>query len=247
MPHDILAKILKNKEKEVEQLLKSFPLPRLSDALSDSGFSVIAEIKRRSPSAGEIGRIQDPEALARQYLAGGASAISVLTDSYAFGGSLADLRNVATTFPTSPVLRKDFLLHPIQIQEAALVGASAVLLIVGVLQEKTAMMLQEAHRYGLEAFVEVHDSSELATAIESGARIIGVNNRNLRTFDVSLEVAEKLAPRFPDGVIKVALSGIHTLDDAARMHQAGYDGVLIGEVLVRSEDPAAMIRAIKEL
>lgn len=232
----MLDAILKEKEKEIAFLKRK--RPSLKAALQEKGLSVIAEIKRRSPSKGVIGKIEDPVRLAQTYLKGGASALSVLTEESAFGGSLHDLARVARAFEQTPVLRKDFILDPIQLQQAVLAGASAVLLIVAVLGRRTAFFLEEARKLGLEALVEVHNEEELQIALEAGAEIIGVNNRNLSTFAIDLSIAERLAPLIPDSLVKVAESGILTAADRERMQRAGYDAVLIGEALVKAAEGA---------
>lgn len=209
-------------------------------ALRRPGLSVIAEIKRRSPSAGEIAAIPDPAALAQEYVAGGAAAISVLTQSEHFGGSLADLAAVAPAVPV-PVLRKDFLLDPIQLAEAAEVGAAAVLLIVAVLGEQTGHLLRMAEHLGLEALVETHDATQIEMALAAGARVLGINCRDLRTFEVDLAVAERLRGRIPASVVAVAESGIRTPADARRMADAGFDAILVGGAVAASAEPASMV------
>ncbi len=237
--------ILKVKEDEVRTFLNSKQNSFLFSLLNDE-FNIIAEIKRYSPSAGEIKKIDDPVELAKEYVSGGASAISVLTDKQFFHGSLEDLEAVTKAIAV-PVLRKDFILHPYQIAEAYKFGASAVLLIVAVLNERLKEMLAACELIGIDPLIEVHDVNELYIALDCGAKIIGVNNRNLKTMELDLNIAENLSSRIPKGVIKVAESGIQTLGDVKRMKQAGYDAVLIGEALVKSEDPAEFIRRAKEL
>ncbi|HPC83262.1 MAG TPA: indole-3-glycerol-phosphate synthase [Thermoanaerobaculaceae bacterium] len=216
------------------------PAGSFERALRRPGLSVVAEVKRRSPSAGAIAAIPDPAALARAYAAGGAAAVSVLTEPKQFGGSLADLEVVARAV-SLPVLRKDFLLDPLQLAEAAEAGASAVLLVVAALGARTGDMLAGCERLGLEALVEVHDEGELEVALGAGARVVGVNSRNLRTFEVDLGVAERLRPRIPAGVVAVAESGVRTPDEARRMREAGYDAVLVGGALAADPDPAGLV------
>lgn len=235
--HNYLDKILARKKQEVE-LLKE------TRTLKTARFSVIAEIKRKSPSVGEIKTIEDPVLLAAKYASGGASAFSVLTDGEGFGGSLRDLRRVAEAFPHMPILRKDFIIDPLQLIETVKCGATAVLLIVSALGERTREMLQMAKAMGLEVLVEVHDKEELKIAIEAGADIIGVNNRNLTTFEIDLKTAEELSPLIPKHVFKIAESGVKTAHDALRMKKAGYNCVLVGEALVRAENPAVLIQEI---
>ena len=207
---------------------------RFAAALSPRGgpTRIIAELKRRSPSAGAIAPIPDVGALARDYVEQGATAISVLTEEAHFGGSLDDLRAVARAVGL-PLLRKDFLVDPLQLDEAKACGASAVLLIAAVLGAGLAKMLKEAARVGLEALVEVHDDAELELAVASGARIIGINNRDLRTFVVDLATTERLAPLVPPDVLLVAESGLRSQADLERLRAVGVSNFLVGEFLVR--------------
>lgn len=211
--------------------------------LPEGSLTVIAEIKRRSPSKGEIGEIKDAGILSRIYYEGGAGAISVLTDLEGFGGTLADLDRVVATqekfrgnYPSPcPVLRKDFVIDELQIAQAASHGASAVLLIVAALgKDKTKDLLQATHDLGLDALVEVHDEEELQVALDVGAEIIGVNNRNLRNFKVDLDTSFRLSKLMPDSVIKVAESGIADCKVAWKLRDAGFSAVLVGESLVRA-------------
>ncbi len=212
-----------------------------TEALSGPGLSVIAEVKRRSPSRGALNEGLQPGPQARAYESGGASAISVLTERDYFGGSPDDLREVERA-TSIPVLRKDFTLHPAQVWESAAMGADAVLLIVAVLDDgRLRRLLDEASTAGLAALVEVHSEDEAQRAVAAGAGIIGVNNRDLKTFSVDLGTAERLAASVGDGVLKVAESGINEPADAARMAEAGYDAVLVGESLVRAGDPAGEV------
>ena len=215
-------------------------------ALSGPGLSVIAEVKRASPSRGLIDADLDPVALAGEYGRGGAAAISVLTEPRFFRGSLDDLSNIRQAVDV-PVLRKDFLLDPIQIWEARAAGADAVLLIVAALDDATlAELLSATNATGMEALVEVHSKTEVERARAAGARAVGVNNRDLKTFDIDLNTAERLAPLLEWTMVAVAESGIWTREDAGRMRAAGYDAVLVGESLVRAPDPAALIKNWQE-
>jgi indole-3-glycerol phosphate synthase len=227
-----------------EDEFRSTPVRRdrpFHDALSGPGISVIAEVKRRSPSRGALNTELDPAARAAAYERGGASAISVLTERDYFDGSPADLLLVKQAVEI-PALRKDFIVHPAQVWESAALGADAILLIVAILDdERLGGLLAEAEEAGVSALVEVHSAEEVERARGAGARIIGVNNRDLRTFEVSLTTAEHLAPLIGDQVIRVAESGIHTPEDVRRMAQAGYQAVLVGESLVRSDDPAGLV------
>ncbi len=204
----------------------------------------IAEIKRASPSKGVLSAAMDPAAVARLYEAGGASAISVLTDRDFFQGSLDDL-GAARAAVRLPVLRKDFTIEEYQVVEAAAHGADAILLIAAILDEGSMRRLRElARSYGMAALVEVHDAAELDLALASGAGIIGVNNRDLRSFEVRLETSLCLADRIPAGVLKVSESGIHSAADVARLREAGFQAFLVGEHLMRSSDPVGALRAL---
>jgi indole-3-glycerol phosphate synthase len=212
-------------------------------ALTAPGLSVIAEIKRASPSRGLIDADLDPVTTAAAYELGGAAAISVLTEPHHFHGSLDDLENVRAAVEL-PVLRKDFIVDPVQIWEARAAGADAVLLIVAALDDATlAGLLNESQEAGVEALVEAHDARELDRARSAGARLIGINNRDLESFEVDLTTAELVA-RTLTGVVSVAESGIWSAADARRMEASGYDAILVGESLVRAADP---IRLLAEL
>lgn len=194
--------------------------------------TVIAEIKRRSPSAGRIAAWDDPQPLALAYNEGGADAVSCLTDWEFFGGKPAFLPQVRAVF-NGPVLRKDFVTDIIDLAIAAALGADAVLLIVAALGPRTGELLREAAAFGLETLVEVHDVRELDMAMAVGASVVGVNNRDLRTFTVDLSTTERLAEQIPDSVVLVGESGIKSPSDAARMRRASCDAVLVGESLAR--------------
>jgi indole-3-glycerol phosphate synthase len=217
----------------------------LAEALVTPGLSVIAEIKRRSPSRGELAAELDPAGRAAAYEAGGAAAISVLTEPHFFSGSLDDLEAVAGTVDV-PVLRKDFIVDEAKVWETRATGADALLLIVAAVdQERLHSLLAEAAAAGLEALVEVHNAAEAERARAAGARIIGVNNRDLADFTVDLATAEAVASTLADVPVRVAESGIHGAADAARMASAGYHAVLVGEALVRSADPAALVAELR--
>jgi indole-3-glycerol phosphate synthase len=203
---------------------------------------VVAEIKRRSPSKGDLAPHLDPEATARAYAAGGAACISVLTDSFGFGGSIADL-HAARDAVTVPVLRKDFTIDEVQVFETRAVGADAILLIVAALPDDS--QLADLHalavELGLGVLVETHDAAEVERALRAGARVVGVNARDLGTFDEDLGVGERLAAMIPPSVVAVAESAIRSAPDAARMGAVGFDAVLVGEMLVRSPDATAAV------
>ncbi len=207
--------------------------------------AVIAEIKRRSPSKGPLAEALDPAALAVAYAHGGASCLSVLTDEEFFGGSAADLQT-ARDATTLPVLRKDFTVDPRDIADARLMGADAVLLIVAALDElELVEFVDLATELHLDALVEVHDEPELEQALEAGATLIGVNQRDLYTFEVDTDRAERVAKAIPAGMVKVAESGIRDAADVERLAVAGYDAILVGEALVTAADPAAALAALR--
>jgi indole-3-glycerol phosphate synthase len=221
----------------------------LRAALAGPSLSVIAEIKRASPSRGRFPVEIDPATVAAEYLAGGAAALSVLTDEPFFQGSLNDLAaasNVAhRSSPSAPVLRKDFVIDEYQIHEALAYGADAILLIVAALEQPAlADLMAAACQEGLDALVEVHDQSELERAMTAGATLIGINNRDLRTFQIDLAVTERLAPLAPDDAILVGESGIFTSQDAGRLAAAGVNAILVGESLIVSPDRRAAVSAL---
>jgi indole-3-glycerol phosphate synthase len=211
------------------------------------GTSVIAEVKRRSPSKGALADIPDPAELAAAYARGGAAAISVLTEARRFSGSLADLRAVRAAVET-PLLRKDFMVTAYQLHEARAAGADLVLLIVAALDQPTLEQLYaEARGLGLTVLVEVHDEEETRRAVDLGAELIGVNARNLKTLDVDPDTFARLAPLIPDDRVRVAESGISGPEDVARYAKEGAAVVLVGEALVRGGDPEAAVRAMTGL
>jgi indole-3-glycerol phosphate synthase len=210
------------------------------------GAAVIAEVKRRSPSKGLIREDFEPVAIARAYAEAGATCISVLTDADYFGGCLEDLERIRAAVDL-PLLRKDFTIDPVQIDEARLRGADAILLIVAALGDADLRLLYDhARNLGLDALVEVHDESELDRARALGADLVGVNNRDLRTFEVDLGTTERLASRIEDAdVVLVAESGIADAADVDRLARAGAAGVLVGESLMREPDPGRALRALR--
>ncbi|GAB3265307.1 indole-3-glycerol phosphate synthase TrpC [Nocardioides dilutus] len=212
--------------------------------LQAPGSSVIAEVKRRSPSKGDLAAIPDPAALARQYAAGGAAAISVLTEERRFGGSLDDLRAVRAAVEV-PLLRKDFIVEPYQVLEARVAGADLVLLIVAALDDETLRRLHDqVLELGMTALVEVHDEAETERAVALGAELVGVNARNLRTLEIDQDVFGRLAPLLPDDRVKVAESGIFGPVDVKRHVAEGARAVLVGEALVKDGDPEGAVRAM---
>src|SRR4051794_13417539 len=207
------------------------------------GSSVIAEVKRRSPSKGDLADIPDPADLARQYAAGGAAAISVLTERRRFGGSLDDLRAVRAAVDT-PVLRKDFIVTGYQLVEARAAGADLALLIVAALGDELRRLHDEARELGLTVLVEVHDEAETERAVALGAELIGVNARNLKTLQVDEETFGRLAPLVPDDRVLVAESGIFGPQDVERFVAEGARAVLVGEALVRDGDPRQAVASM---
>jgi indole-3-glycerol phosphate synthase len=217
----------------------------LETALAAPGLGIIAEVKRRSPSRGQLAADLDPADRATAYARGGATAISVLTEPEFFAGSLEDLVAVRHAVEI-PVLRKDFVVHDAQIWESRLAGADAVLLIVAALtDEELTHLIGVASTAGLDALVEVHTAVEAQRAMAAGARLVGVNNRDLGTFTVDLATAESLAEVVADAPVRVAESGIMAAEDAGRMAAAGYNAVLVGEALVRANDPAALVAELR--
>lgn len=218
----------------------------LSNALrSADGPAIIAEIKRASPSVGLIARHFDAAAIAASYEAAGVDAISVLTEADHFLGDLAYL-DVARANSIRPILRKDFLFDPYQIAQSAAYGADALLLIVAGLDDETlALLAGEARRFDLDTLVEVHDEGELARAVAIVPSVIGINNRDLRTFETDLGVTEHLLPYVPAGTLVVSESGVQEADDVSRLYAGGARGFLVGEALMRSEDPSAFVASLR--
>ncbi|GAB4406257.1 MAG: indole-3-glycerol phosphate synthase TrpC [Bryobacter sp.] len=253
---DILAKIVSRKQEQLVELrprlatLEKTAAARTGEqrgfrrALAQAPPAIIAEIKKASPSKGVLAENFRPVDTAQAYAAGGAAAISVLTDRDFFQGSLEHLDAVRQAVAV-PVIRKDFTLEEAHIVEAAAHGADAVLLIAALFRSSELQRLREfAHSLGLDALVEVHDADELARVKDSGADLIGVNNRDLRSFSVSLDTSLRLAEQMPAGAVRVSESGIFTRTDVLTLMQAGYQAFLVGEHLMKSGDPAS---ALKEL
>lgn len=214
--------------------------------------SVIAEIKRKSPSAGEIKQGADAVEQARRYYNAGADCLSILTDEKYFGGKLADLWDVTDFMDLRddprPCLRKDFMVHPIQVIEAAEAGARAVLIIVRALtDEEIKVLYDSANMAGLDSIFEIHSEPELERALNAGAKIVGVNNRDLSRFVTDIGISERLIPQFPEHVLPISESGIHTIEDAIRAREAGAKAVLIGEALMKSDDPDQFMQELQQL
>jgi indole-3-glycerol phosphate synthase len=219
--------------------------PFLEAIRASRGPAIVGEIKRASPSAGLIARNFDAAAVARAYENAGVDCISVLTEADHFLGELAYL-DIARMHSSRPLLRKDFLATPYEVAQSAAYGADAVLLIVAGLDDGTlAACMREAAEYRLDVLVEVHDSAELRRAVALGAALIGINNRNLRTFETDLSVSEYLLPEVPQGVTVISESGMRHPGDISRLHAAGARGFLIGEALMRADDPAALVDSLK--
>jgi indole-3-glycerol phosphate synthase len=254
---DILARIVEQKHQELAQPVE--PLAILEDraakaargrrdfraALTSRSPAIIAEIKKASPSKGVLSdAVFDPPAIASEYQAGGAACISVLTDRQFFQGSLRDLE-AARAAVAIPVLRKDFTVDPYHVTEAAAHGADAILLIAAILTEREMRDFRElAARFGMASLVEVHNGAELEPALASGADLVGVNNRNLHTFEVSLDTSLRLAERIPDNILKISESGMHSRADIDLLRGAGFHAFLIGEHLMRSGEPRAALGAL---
>ena len=234
-------------QSELEARVKGMGLPlNLSGALLGDRVRLIAEVKKASPSRGLLAENFDPAGLARIYVENGAAAISVLTDPR-FQGTLEDLESVARVAGPQrvPVIRKDFIFDPYQVYEARSSGADGLLLIAAVLSKsQLGEMLAACRELWIQALVEVHDEGELETAVEAGAEIIGINNRNLHTFETNLSVTERLAGRVPRGKIIVSESGIFTAAHVSRVAGLGVNAVLVGEALVTASDTAAKVREL---
>jgi indole-3-glycerol phosphate synthase len=256
----VLERILAETREEVERRKREAPIEPSSepatvrtarggrpfhDALRAPGICLIAEFKRRSPSAGALGEEPDLIEVLAAYRRGGARALSILTEGPNFGGSLEDLR-AARAACEEPLLRKDFIVDPYQLHEARSAGADAVLLIVAALQHgQLASLHRDARAIGLDVLVEVHDLQELQRAISVDAEIVGINNRDLRDFSVDIERTERLMDDVPSDVIVVSESGIATPGQLRRLQERGVQAALVGEFLMRSPDPAAALRRLR--
>ena len=255
----ILDEILAHKREELETARGQRPAADLAEGARRApparGFRralceapeprVIAEVKRRSPSKGEIRPGLDPVACAKAYAEAGAAAISVLTDEHFFGGHLDHLGAVRAAVDL-PLLRKDFVIDAYQIDQARVAGADAILLIVAALEaDSLAELRAHAEDLGLDVLVEVHDEAELELALAAGTDLLGINNRDLRSFHVDLTTSERLAARVPEGVVWVAESGIHTPADIERLRRVGAHAVLVGESLMRAPDVGAALRTLR--
>ena len=259
---DKLAEIMAAKRQEIESRLRNVSeaeLSKLAGARTQGGsffdalarkdrLSVIAEIKRRSPSAGAIAESAKATEQAQIYVDAGADCLSVLTDEPYFGGTMRDLCEVVDFLEgqhhRTPCLRKDFMVHPIQIVEAAEAGARAILIIVRALDDDTIRRLYDAATLaGLDALFEIHEERELERALRAEAKIIGVNNRDLKRFSTDIGISEALIPLIPAACARISESGIYTAEDAARARACGADAILVGEALMRATDPSGLMRA----
>ena len=257
---DKLTEIMQWKRKEIAPLLRAvseteleaFPLQKeargsfLQALQRSSGLAVISEIKRRSPSAGQIKELGSALEQAEKYLNAKADCLSILTDEKYFGGSLQDLEQVTCAYNARgqgvPCLRKDFMFHPYQVLQAAMAGAAAILIIVRALDDDSMKQLRKAADLaGLDSLYEIHSEEELEICLKHDPKIIGVNNRDLAVFKTDLAFSEKLIPQFPEGVVAVSESGIWTKEDAQRVKAAGAQAVLVGEALMKAETPAKLI------
>lgn len=262
---DILDQIVASKRREVERARERTPLAALEKRLgaapavrdfyaalasaagsvAATSMAVIAEVKKASPSAGVMREDFDPVGIGRTYAAAGADAISVLTDEEFFQGRLEYLTAIRGEVGV-PVLRKDFLLDPYQVVETRAAGADAVLLIAEILEDpELAELLRLTRELGMEALVEIHEAENLSRVIDAGAKVLGINNRNLRTFETRLEHTLELAERVPKECLLVSESGIKTRADVERLRQAGVRAVLVGETLMRAADMRAKVRELK--
>lgn len=250
-----LEKIVAEKRREIEELkhlllegsgesgMKTLSLSEAIQARRD-GPALIAEVKPASPSRGVIRKQVDPVVMATAYQRGGASAVSVLTDRRFFGGEGAFLQRVKKAV-SLPVLRKDFILDPLQVKESRMLGADAILLIAALLDREQLRRLSEAaHRLGLEVLVEIHREEEIERALACEPDVIGINNRDLVTFQTDLGTTERLRPLLPDTIPVIGESGVTSPEDVRRMARAGVDGVLVGEFLMRQENPESAVRAL---
>jgi indole-3-glycerol phosphate synthase len=243
---NVLSEIIARKRERVREAKTRANPHAFRRALQKDGINIIAEFKRRSPSKGMIREDANPIEIARAYETGGAVAMSVLTEEDYFAGSLDDLREVKSTVDL-PVLRKDFIVDEYQVYESAIAGADAILLIVAALDDESLARLRRLaeDELQMDALVEVHTSDEMKRAVACGAKLIGVNNRNLRTFEVSLETSLSLVREAPSEALLISESGLNNSADLRRLYDAGYRGFLIGETLMRADDPAAALRSFR--
>lgn len=251
--NNYLEDIIDNKIIEIDMLKASFVRREVSytrhrsfkQFFNDNELFIIAEIKRNSPSKENLAEIPDPIGLAEKYQLGGANGISVLTDTYGFKGTINDLSNVSKS-SSLPILRKDFILDPIQIDETILAGADAALLIVSILKENTKILFDYAKSLGIDVFIEVNNVDELKYAISIGAEIIMVNNRNLHSFEVDTNNAKNLIQYIPSHIISIAASGISNKKLMDEYKKIGYRGVLIGESLVKQNNVIEYLKSLRE-
>lgn len=243
---DVLSEIIARKRERVREAKTRVNPHAFRSALQKDGINIIAEFKRRSPSKGMIREGANPIDVARAYQAGGAVAMSVLTEEDYFAGSLDDVRQVKSAVEL-PVLRKDFIVDEYQVYESAVAGADAILLIVAALDDDLLLRLRRLaeDELGMDALVEVHTNDEMKRAVACGAKLIGVNNRDLRTFEVSIETSLSLVREAPNNALLISESGLNNAADLQRLYDAGYRGFLIGETLMRADYPAAALRSFR--
>lgn len=254
MASEFLRSILEHKQNEVALLRKSRnrfhardsePRPFAAALRSSAGISVIAEVKKASPSKGLIRPDFNPTVIAESYEKGGASAVSVLTDSRFFQGS-TDFLVAVREHVGIPVLRKDFIIDPLQVEEAATINADALLLIAAALSDgQMAELFEAASENAIEALIEIHAPKELDRVMKLSPRLLGINNRDLTSFEVDIAVTERIAPHVPDDVTLISESGIFNAQDIVRVKKAGVHGVLVGESLMRAEDPSRLIEEFR--
>ena len=250
---EVAARVRPVRDSELARFCRGEHPHRFEHALRrEQGLSIIAEIKRKSPSAGAIAEGRDAVEQARTYYNAGTDAISVLTDEKYFGGSIKDLWDVndllGNRSDAPPTLRKDFFVDRLQVLEAAEAGAGCILIIVRALaDEEMDMLFEAANLAGLDAIFEVHEEAEVDRALNSGARIIGVNNRDLSRFVTDIAISEAIIPELPESCLAISESGIHTMEDAERAFATGADAVLVGEALMKMKDPEPFIQALHDL
>jgi indole-3-glycerol phosphate synthase len=249
---EVAGRVRPIRDSELAQYCKGEHPHRFENALRrKEGLAIISEIKRRSPSAGAIAEERDSTEQARLYYNAGADAISVLTDEKYFGGSIQDLWNVNDLLgnrkDAPPTLRKDFFVDRLQVLEAAEAGASCILIIVRALSdEEMDTLFDAANLAGLDAIFEVHEEKEVDRALNCGARIVGVNNRDLTRFVTDLAISEKIIPQLPESCIAISESGIHSIEDAERAFACGSNAILVGEALMKMKDPEPFIKEIHD-
>ncbi|MFO7890771.1 MAG: indole-3-glycerol phosphate synthase TrpC [bacterium] len=254
----ILNSIIEYKQKEVEKLKAEHPISQqrydfencsnnFPSNVKKSGISIIAEVKRKSPSAGNLKKNFNPVIIAEMYKKSGADAVSVLTDKKFFGGDNSHLSSIKNKIKI-PVLRKDFIIDPYQVYESKIIGADCILLIAGILEKNMLKdLITITGELGMAGLIEVHSEKEIGKSLKCGAEIIGVNNRDLSTFKVNIEKSLQLGRMIPDNIMKISESGIRTASQINKLYEAGFDGVLIGEAFMKASDPGKLIQNWKQI